>query len=481
MPDLDSNLAVAPLILASFFGVTSWLLQSRPQLAKVWSYFGSWIGLLVSGSLFALVLKSGPLSLQASSWPAPFGISFHLDLLSLILIFISYVLLVACQSFAFGFFEDKDFPAFNSLLHFLMMGVIGSFSTADLFNLYVWFEVLLISSFSLMGSRESSRSMSGLIKYMVLNLAGSALFLLGLGLLYNSAGTLNWQQINEMSQFSPAFGWSAILLLIAFLIKSGTFPFYSWLPTSYPSVPAPLLALFAGLLTKVGVYTLVRFYGLGFPGAEHLNQWFYPLAGATMLFGVWGAASQFGTKSILSFHIISQIGYMVIPLALGTQLGIAVAVFYLIHHMIVKTNLFLVAGLIEKKYGSTDLKALGGLRHDFVLALGFLIPALSLGGVPPLSGFWAKLLVIDALAQEQKYIWLGISLFVGLFTLYSMTKIWSEAFQKAPESPAFKSKVDLNHSSYLWMITPIFVLGAWTLALGLFPSLFYSVAELAAR
>ncbi|MFN7823753.1 MAG: complex I subunit 5 family protein [Pseudobdellovibrionaceae bacterium] len=475
------SLAILPLILAFFFGISSWLLQSRPAVAKRWSYMGSWAGLIVSGLLFSLVLQTGPLSLQASGWPAPFGISFHLDLLSLILIFISYVLLVACHSFAFGFFEDKDFPALNSLIHFLMMGVIGSFSTADLFNLYVWFEVLLISSFSLMGSRDSSRSMSGLIKYMVLNLAGSALFLLGLGLLYNSSGTLNWQQLGEMSQFSPAFGWSAILLLIAFLMKSGTFPFYSWLPTSYPSVPAPLLALFAGLLTKVGVYTLIRFYGMGFPGAEHLNQWFYPLAGATMLFGVWGAVSQRGTKSILSFHIISQIGYMVIPLGLGTQAGIAVAIFYLIHHMIVKTNLFLVAGLIEKKYGSTDLKALGGLRQDGVLAIGFLIPALSLAGVPPLSGFWAKLLVIDALAQEQKYFWLGLSLFVGLFTLYSMTKIWAEAFQKSPETTTHISTLSVRRTSYLWMITPIFALGAWTVVLGFFPSVFYSLAELAAR
>jgi len=377
------SLAILPLILAFFFGISSWLLQSRPAVAKRWSYMGSWAGLIVSGLLFSLVLQTGPLSLQASGWPAPFGISFHLDLLSLILIFISYVLLVACHSFAFGFFEDKDFPALNSLIHFLM--------------------------------------------------------------------------------------------------KSGTFPFYSWLPTSYPSVPAPLLALFAGLLTKVGVYTLIRFYGMGFPGAEHLNQWFYPLAGATMLFGVWGAVSQRGTKSILSFHIISQIGYMVIPLGLGTQAGIAVAIFYLIHHMIVKTNLFLVAGLIEKKYGSTDLKALGGLRQDGVLAIGFLIPALSLAGVPPLSGFWAKLLVIDALAQEQKYFWLGLSLFVGLFTLYSMTKIWAEAFQKSPETTTHISALSVRRTSYLWMITPIFALGAWTVVLGFFPSVFYSLAELAAR
>lgn len=474
---------VLPLLISMAFGVLCFCVRDSKFLRSL-SNLGALAVVAAQAWLALQVFTSGPIDFALGNWKLPFGIGFFVDPLAVIMGLISSLMVLAAFVFSLGFWPKasaslKSQKGFYVLTHFLMIGVYGSFFTGDLFNLYVWFEVLLISSFALLGLDPSGRSQSATLKYAVLNLVGSAFFLLGLGLVYNSSGTLNWQDLQSLESLSPQITWAAFLLFFAFLMKSAVFPLYSWLPTSYPSLAAPSLALFAGLLTKVGVYTLIRFFGTGFPGAESMTFSMLALGGLTMILGVWGAAIQKNTKSILSFHIVSQIGYMIVALGTGTALGLTACIFYLIHHMVVKTNLFFIAGYLEKKYGHTDLEYLGEGRHHLLLGFLFAISALSLAGYPPLSGFWAKLIVLESLVAHQAYFWAGLSLFVGTLTFYSMSKIWFEAFQKK-KTHSIPSQTLTGFQSFT-MLGPIVLLSVWTLAMGLFPSAFLPYAEEAVR
>jgi multicomponent Na+:H+ antiporter subunit D len=219
---------------------------------------------------------------------------------------------------------------------------------------------------------------------------------------------------------------------VAFLVKSGAFPVYAWLPASYHTLPAPLAALFAALLTKVGVYAVLRLFGDVFTATPALVfealGW---IAVATMIFGVLGAAWHWDMRRILAFHIISQIGYMLLGIALASRDGTVGTVFYIVHHIIVKANLFLVAAIVFRLAGSYDLRRCGGLYALRPwLGVLFLIPALSLVGIPPLSGFWAKFIVVREALLQGQFVWAAAALLVGFLTLYSMMKIWFEAFWK---------------------------------------------------
>ena len=278
------------------------------------------------------------------------------------------------------------------------------------------------------------------------------------------------------TESSAALTLSAMMFLLAFGIKAGFFPMFFWLPASYHTASIIVSAVFAGLLTKVGVYALFRVFTLLF---EVDNGILKPLiavfAAGTMLFGVFGAAVQWDVRRILSFHIISQIGYIMLGLAIATPLAMAGAVFYIIHHIVVKANLFFVAGAIHRATGTFDLRKSGGLmKSSPMLAVLFAIPALSLAGIPPLSGFWAKLMVVDASFQGDAAWLAGIALFVGLLTIFSMSKIWIEAFWK---EPLRKTRVRTVPAA---MIAPIAVLGAITLAIGFNPEPLIVFSNLAA-
>jgi len=318
--------------------------------------------------------------------------------------------------------------------------VAGSFVTGDIFNLYVWFEVMLIASFALLTLGERAQ-MEGAIKYVTLNLFSSAIFLSAVGILYGLVGTLNMADIaQKLGQVEDTgmVNVVAVMFMVAFGIKASAFPLF-FLPASYHTPLVGVSALFAGLLTKVGVYALFRMFTLVFDhdvGYTHtILLW---VAGLTMLSGVLGAAAQFEFRRILSFHIISQIGYMILGLALYTPLAIIGGVFYIMHHIIVKTTLFLVSGVTYRLTGTHELSELGGFFQDRpVLSVLFLIPAFSLAGMPPLSGFFAKLIVIRAGIEAEAWVVTGVALLVGLLTLYSMVKIWAEVFWKArPEEAA---------------------------------------------
>jgi multicomponent Na+:H+ antiporter subunit D len=450
------------------------------------------IGIAGAAALFAATIalagavhREGVIATQAGGWPAPFGITLVADTLTALM-----VVVTGLMGFAVAVYSSVEVDAsrrafgFYPLLHVLLMGVCGAFLTGDLFNLYVCFEVMLIASFVLLALGGERPQMEGALKYVTLNMVSSAIFLAGVGLLYGLTGTLN---IAHLSQLVPLVATSnpnlvaAVggLFLVSFGIKSGVFPLYFWLPSSYHTPPVATSAIFAGLLTKVGVYALIRVFTLVFADASSAYRLLLWIAGLTMLAGVLGAVSQFHVRRILSFHIISQIGYMVMGLGLlfspneaARRLGLIAAVFYIVHHIVVKTNLFLIGGLIRRLRGTEELKTTGGLFVDAPwLAALFVVPALSLAGIPPLSGFWAKLAMIRAGLEAEQWVLVGAAIVAGLLTLMSMIKIWNEAFWKPlPEGATLPGDGHSTGNARLAaMVAPVVVLALVTIALGLFP------------
>jgi multicomponent Na+:H+ antiporter subunit D len=334
--------------------------------------------------------------------------------------------------------EDKSAYYFHPLYLLLTAGVSAAFLTGDLFNLFVGFEVMLGVSYVLItlgGGRDQVRSG---MTYVVINLTASTILLTAVALIYAATGSLNMADVAQRLQAVPPglrslFG---TLLFVTFGIKAAIFPLFFWLPDSYPTAPVAVTAVFAGLLTKVGVYAIIRTQTLLFPGDQAMAAIVLAVAAATMVVGVLGAIAQDDMKRILSFHIVSQIGYMLFGLGLYTVAGVAAGIFYMIHHIPVKTALFLVSGLIETVTGTAALHSLGGLvRRSSLAAVAFLAAGLSLAGIPPLSGFFGKLLLLQAGFAAGAWTVSGISLAVGLLTLFSMAKIWAGVFWGEPQEP----------------------------------------------
>jgi multicomponent Na+:H+ antiporter subunit D len=305
------------------------------------------------------------------------------------------------------------------------------------------------------------------------------------GLLYGMVGTLNMADIAlKLAEVEDQgmVNVLALLFMASFGIKAGAFPLFFWLPASYHTPLVAVSAVFAGLLTKVGVYALYRVFSLIFVGDIDLTHTLLLWLGIfTMVTGVFGAAAQFEFRRILSFHIISQIGYMIIAIAIFTPMAIVGGVFYIMHHILVKTNLFLVSGATFQLLGTHDLKKMGGIyRSHPLLAAGFFISAMSLAGLPPLSGFFAKFLVIKAGVFANEWWATGFALLVGLLTLYSMIKIWAEVFWKAP--PEVQVSVDtVKQKLSWWMMLPIVSLATMTVSIGIWGEPLLNVAELAAE
>ncbi len=467
----DSPFTVLPLVLPLFAAAVLLCMRHAGEPTRhALNILTCAASLAAACMLLTKVRSEGILVMRTGSWPAPFGITLAADLLSSVMVLVTAVIGLAVAVYAAGTGTGKFRGYFTPLYQALLLGVNGSFLTGDLFNLYVWFEVMLMSSFVLVALPGGRAQLEAAVKYLTLNFIASAFFLVGLGVLYGMLGTLNMADLAVKIASTGENGLvlsSAVLFLIAFGIKAGVFPFYFWLPSSYHVTPTPVAAVFAGLLTKVGVYACIRVFTLVYSGQQDfLSSLLLPIGVLTMITGVFGAASQFYIPRILSFHIISQIGYMIIGLGFFTRGAIAATVFYIVHHILVKTNLFLIGGIIGHKTGSQSLAKTGGLyRSSPWLAMLFLIPAMSLGGIPPLSGFFAKFaLVREGLALGQ-WTATAAALAVGLLTLYSMVKIWNEAFWK--DAPAGDHQ-PLRKTPAM-MLAPAIMLALGTLLFGVFP------------
>lgn len=383
-------------------------------------------------ALLVLVDRDGMSVLQAGGWPAPFGITLAADRFAAVLLVISALILLAVLVYAIGQGgAERRHVGFHPVYLVLAAGVSASFLTGDLFNLFVSFEVMLTASYVLLtlgGRRDQVRSG---MTYVVISLLASALFLTAIAFIYTSTGTVNLAHLAGQLEALPGElrRTLVLLLLVVFGIKAAVFPLFFWLPDSYPTAPVAITAVFAGLLTKVGIYAIIRTQTLLLPAQDRADVLLLAIAATTMLVGVLGAIAQDEIKRILSFHIVSQIGYMVMGLGIFTVAGVAGAILYILHHILVKTTLFLTGGLVEEGAGTGHLDRVSGLlRTAPVVGLLFLLPALSLAGVPPFSGFVAKLALVDAGFADGQYAVVGVSLLVSFLTLFSMTKIWNNAF-----------------------------------------------------
>lgn len=440
--------------------------------------FSKWIGIFGSLSLFIISLiiffelkDEKILSINMGGWKSPFGITLVVDYLSSIMLTVSSLIVFSISLYAFSNLDlELKTSRFYIFFFSLIMGVNGSFITGDVFNLYVWFEVMLISSFVLITLGRTKDQLEGGIKYLALNLLGSMFFLAGLGLLYGKTGTLNMAHLAEIlrnDQHAILMNTSAILFFIAFGIKTAIFPLFFWLPASYHTANITISSLFAGLLTKVGVFAFIRVFTLFFVQDQIFwHKLLLIIAGFTMVIGGMSASIHYDTRKILSYHIISQIGYMIMGLGLYTPLAIAGAIFFTIHNMIAKTNTFLVAGLIYKLKGTYYLKDIGGLlKQNPLLAILFVVPAFALVGVPPISGFFAKFMLIKAGLESGEYVISFLAVFTGLLTLYSMIKIWNEAFLKQQPDNEYK---EIGTKLSFTDIFPSVMLGLASILLGIF-------------
>ncbi|PKN28579.1 MAG: Na+/H+ antiporter subunit D [Deltaproteobacteria bacterium HGW-Deltaproteobacteria-21] len=476
----------SPILIPFLTAIFLLLAWGRIRLQRVLSVTGAAALLISSLALVFTVHGHGIQAGQVGNWPAPFGITVVADIFSALMVILTGVIGLSVVFYSLANIDrEREHYGYHPLMHVLMMGVNGAFLTGDIFNMYVWFEVMLIASFVLMELGNEKAQLEGAIKYVTLNLMSSAFFLTAVGILYGVVGTLNLADLAVRFRSEvdcPMVRTVAVLFFLAFGIKAAVFPLFFWLPASYHTPPAPVSAIFAGLLTKVGVYALIRVFTLLFiQDAVLTHVLILAAAGFTMATGVLGAVSQNEFRRILSFHIVSQIGYMIMGLGLATPLGMAGSVFYIFHHVIVKTNLFLVSGVASKLGKSYDLKKLGGLysRYPWLAAL-FLIPALSLAGVPPLSGFWAKLLLIKAGLEAGRYTIVGVALVVGLMTLYSMTKIWNEAFWKPGKAVASPPGPSISPASWALTVLPMAGLALTTLAIGIGAEILLNLAAGAA-
>ena len=361
-----NSLIALPILLPLLVGASCVVVWRYVAAQRILTLAGSIVYLAVAVVLLERVASEGIQAVQKGAWIAPFGITIVADMFSAVMIATTGVVTLVIVVYSLGSMDRaREAWGYYPLFNILIMGVSGAFLTGDIFNLFVWFEVLLISSFVLLALGGERAQLEGAIKYVTLNLVASAFFLAAVGILYAMAGSLNMADLSlrlgDVAQ--PGLVTTlAILFLVAFGIKGAIFPLFFWLPASYHTPPVAISGIFGGLLTKVGVYALIRVFTLLFLNNVDYTHTIILWVGAiTMVTGVLGAVAQYEFRRLLSFHIVSQIGYMVMGLGFFTPLALSGTVFFIVHNIFVKTNLFLVSGVSHRFHGTYDLKKLG--RH----------------------------------------------------------------------------------------------------------------------
>nr|WP_232225333.1 proton-conducting transporter membrane subunit [Christiangramia salexigens] len=445
------------------------------RFQKIFSVIGSVASVGLAAWVFAFVWNNGIQTVQAGSWAAPFGITFVADSLAATLVLLTSIAGLAVSIFSAGsVLKDRLKFGYFPIFHFLILGLNGAFLTGDIFNLYVWFEIIIISSFVLITIGGEKAQLEGAVKYFTLNILASMIFLTAIAVLYGLTGSLNMADLAGKIAAIENRGLvqvTAILFLIGFGIKAGLFPLYFWLPASYHTPPFAVSAIFGGLLTKVGVYALIRVFTLIFTGDAFLDNILMVIAILTLVSGGVGALVQNNIRKVFSYLIICHIGYMIAGLGMFTEMAIAGAIFYLIHDIVVKTNLFMVSGLIYKIKGTNSMRMLGGIYSDWPkISLLLFIPLFSLVGIPPLSGFWPKINLIKAGFEGGSYLTVAAIIFASFITLVIIAKMWAEVFWKTPKEFTVKDKFkyfqNMRYFKRLQFVFPIALLSIVSLYIG---------------
>ncbi|MDN5790871.1 MAG: Na+/H+ antiporter subunit D [Micrococcales bacterium] len=435
------NLVPFPVLLPLLGAALTLAFRRSPHLQRAIS-ISALTGVVAVAALLVVEADShGPQVLWVGAWREPLGIALVADRLSSLMLLVSSIVTLLVLIFAIGqgqANDDDETPVsiFHPTYLVLTAGVANAFLAGDLFNLFVGFEILLFASYVLITLGGTVLRIRSGTTYVVVSLLSSSLFLVAIAGVYAATGTVNLAQLSiRLAGINPAVALVLQLtLLTVFCIKAAVFPMSAWLPDSYPTAPAPVTAVFAGLLTKIGVYAIIRMQTLLFPQSP-LQTLLLSAALLTMIIGILGAVSQTGLKRILSFTLVSHIGYMLFGIALATTHGMAGAIFYVVHHITVQTALFLISGLVERFAGTTSLDRLGGLAAAApVLSILFFVAAMNLSGIPPMSGFLAKIGLLQAgveVGTPLAWVLVVAAIVTSLLTLYALAKVWSQAFWRS--------------------------------------------------
>ncbi|SEA95805.1 multicomponent Na+:H+ antiporter subunit D [Thalassobacillus cyri] len=429
-----SNLAILPIIIPLLAGILLAFFPKKLRLVRLLAKLITILNLAVVTYIFSYVRQNGSLVLETGAWEAPFGIIIVADLLAVTLVLTTNIIAVAAAFYAPKSLSDQQEAFYFYAFFFLLIsGVSGAFLTGDLFNLFVFFEVLLMASYALIVLGGGKAQLRESIKYLLLNLFSSMLFVTAISFVYSVVGTVNMAQIAERVKDVDQQGiltTVAVLLFFVFATKAAVFPLYYWLPNSY-SVPNPVVsALFGALLTKVGIYSILRVFTLIFTHDQGMtHNLFLWLAGLTMIFGVIGALSTNNVKLIIAYNIIPAVGFMLMGIGIFTETALSGTVYYLVHDMVIKGALFLLIGALVYLAGTSDLRKMGGLIHHYPL-LGwlFFLASLVLAGIPPFSGFIGKLLLLQGSLAEEEITIVIVALLSSLLILFSMIRIFIGAF-----------------------------------------------------
>ncbi|MEK4405188.1 Na+/H+ antiporter subunit D [Sporosarcina sp. FSL K6-6792] len=461
-----NNIIVMPMIIPLLTGILLVFLRPYVKVQRGFSLFSIVATVAISVYILNMIQADGILRLDFGGWLPPYGISFVADSFSMLLVLTTAIVTGILLIYAFssiGRAHENMF--FYPFVFFLIAGVNGSFLTGDLFNLFVCFEVMLLSSYVLitLGGRKVQLVES--IKYITINVLSSWFFLVGIAYLYGTVGTLNMAHLSvriaEVGQ-GPLLTVISIVFLIVFSLKSGLL-LYFWLPGSYSAPPTVVAALFGALLTKVGIYAMFRVFTLIFyhePGVTHLMIGI--MAGITMIGGSIGAIAYNDIRKIVSYNVVIAVGFILVGLAVSTEVAIQGSIYYLIHDMIIKALLFLIAGTMIYLTGTARIENMSGLIRNYPL-LGwlFFITMLSLAGIPPLSGFIGKVYVGQGAIEAGAFVLLAIAFLSSIFVLYSLLRIflncfWGETIINEDDDVPLKKG----------MLIPLVLFGVLTIALG---------------
>lgn len=405
-------------------GVVLFFVRKRRALQESLSLLSLLANLMLAVALLGATADGTIFVHRMGLWPFPYAIVLAADRLAATLLCLSASIVGACAVFARSYLADEQRrEAFNPLLHFLLMGMQGCFITGDLFNLFVFFEVMLMATYALLGFHYSLDQLEMAFKYVCLNLIASAFFLLGVSLLYAQTGTVNMADLAGKIALlgpTPLVVGTALVFIFTFSVKAAIFPMHLWLPSAHSISPTPISAILAGVLVKVGLYAVIRCATLIFPAAFlELQPGLIALGLCTIAMGALGTLAQTSLKRILAYSTINQLGYIAFAVALLSQAGLAAAVFYIVAHAYLKSALLLGAGLSQKLTGTVDLEEMGGMMGKAPFAsLLMLAGFLSLAGFPPFAGFFAKLFVLQAGFAQGATLATGLALGFGVISLY---------------------------------------------------------------
>ncbi|WP_278398426.1 monovalent cation/H+ antiporter subunit D [Stutzerimonas kunmingensis] len=444
---------ILPLLLPLFMGaLLLFAHRANKSTKRLLSLAATWT-LVPIAIWLVLLADDGQLRIYAlGSWQPPFGIILMLDRLSALMLLVTAVLAGFAALYA-SRGDDERGPNFHALYQFQLLGINGAFLTGDLFNLFVFFEILLISSYALLLHGHGQRRVRSGMHYVVLNLLGSSLFLIGVSMLYGLLGTLNMVDMAaRVSAADPAdaplLAAAGYLLLVVFALKGAILPLYFWLPRAYASATAPVAALFA-IMTKVGLYAIIRVFTLVF-GSEAgelsgmVDVWLWPLALLTLGAAVIGALAARSLQVLLAYLVVVSVGTLLAGIALGSEAGLAAALYYLVHSTLVAGGLFLLADLIARQRGDlgTDLISAPALRQPLLLGTLFFMGAISVAGLPPFSGFLGKVMLLRAieLGADAIALW-AVVLVGGLGMLISLSRAGSLVFWR-PSAEAVGQPAD---------------------------------------